>query len=106
MPIFQAKSIPVPFQFRELSRMDRKLYVFSNLFPVVTSEVQLAAEAVAEAKAAEERKDLKRAEELFVSANKPEMALAMYQEAGLWDEAVEVATLHLPHKLSEVKGSH
>lgn len=61
---------------------------------------------MAEAKAAVERKDLKRAEELFVSANKPEMALAMYQEAGLWDEAVEVATLHSSHKLSEVKGSH
>ena len=29
---------PNPFQFREFGRMDRKLYVFSNLFPVETSD--------------------------------------------------------------------
>ena len=61
---------------------------------------------VAEAKACADRREYKRAEELFVAASKPELALGMYQEAGMWDEAMAVAQAHLPHKLAEVKLSY
>mmetsp|Transcript_10682 Transcript_10682/g.13871 ORF Transcript_10682/g.13871 Transcript_10682/m.13871 type:complete len:1746 (-) Transcript_10682:405-5642(-) len=44
-----------------------------------------------------------RAEQLFLSATKPDVALAMYQEAGLWQDALRVAQTHLPHKVGEVQ---
>jgi intraflagellar transport protein 172 len=61
---------------------------------------------VGEAKACVERRDWRHAEELFVAAAKPELALAMYQEAGLWDEALALTQQHLPHKLNEVHMAH
>ncbi len=56
----------------------------------------------AQAKVAAERGDFKRAEEMFVAASKPDMALSMYEEANMWQDAVRVAQRHLPHKLNEV----
>ena len=46
--------------------------------------------------------DFKAAEELYVTASHPEMALAMYQEADKWPEALRVAQLHLPHRVAEI----
>lgn len=49
------------------------------------------------------------AEALFLQANKPERALAMYEAASLWAEAVRICQRYLPHKLSEVQskqGAH
>ena len=57
---------------------------------------------VGEAKAAAERRDFKRAEELYLAAAKPELALNMYQEGAMWDEALVLAKTHLPHKAGEV----
>ena len=56
----------------------------------------------AQGKAAAERGDLARAEEMFLAASKPELALAAYEEANMWQDAVRVAQRHLPHKLTEV----
>ena len=56
----------------------------------------------AQGKAAAERGDLSRAETMFVNASKPEMALAMYEEAGQWQEALRICQKHLPHKQTEV----
>jgi tetratricopeptide (TPR) repeat protein len=57
---------------------------------------------VAEGRAAAERGDHAKAEEHFISASKPELALTMYQEARMWPEAIRVAQRHLPHRLAEV----
>eukprot|EP00618_Florenciella_parvula_P017071 CAMPEP_0119543784 /NCGR_PEP_ID=MMETSP1344-20130328/54343_1 /TAXON_ID=236787 /ORGANISM="Florenciella parvula, Strain CCMP2471" /LENGTH=1740 /DNA_ID=CAMNT_0007588171 /DNA_START=113 /DNA_END=5335 /DNA_ORIENTATION=- len=57
---------------------------------------------VAEARAAADRNEYPRAEELFLMASKPELALAMYQDAQMWHEALALTQTHLPHKLAEV----
>jgi intraflagellar transport protein 172 len=57
---------------------------------------------VAQARVLVERKEFQRAEGLFISASKPELALQAYQEARLWQDAMRVAKRYLPHKLSEV----
>jgi intraflagellar transport protein 172 len=46
------------------------------------------------------------AEQLFVQASKPERALAMYETAGLWQDAVRVCHKHLPHRAGEVQARH
>ena len=56
----------------------------------------------AQARAAADARDYARAEELFLLGSKPELALAMYQEAAMWPEALALTQRHLPHKLSEV----
>lgn len=45
----------------------------------------------------------KAAEQLFLSAAKPELALQMYQDAQLWADALRVAGAHLPHRAGEVQ---
>ena len=45
---------------------------------------------VAQARVAVERKDFTRAETLFISAKKPELALKSYKEAGRWQDAIRV----------------
>ena len=56
----------------------------------------------AQARAAADARDYARAEELFLLGSKPELALAMYQEAAMWPEALALTQRHLPHKLAEV----
>ena len=56
----------------------------------------------AQARAAADARDYAKAEELFLLGSKPELALAMYQEAAMWPEALALTQRHLPHKLSEV----
>lgn len=57
---------------------------------------------VAQARVLVERKEFQRAEGLFISASKPELALQAYQEARMWQDALRVAKRYTPHKLSEV----
>jgi intraflagellar transport protein 172 len=57
---------------------------------------------VAQAKTALERKEHPKAEQLYLTANKPDLALAMYIEAKMWQDARRVAKRHLPHKLNDV----
>jgi intraflagellar transport protein 172 len=57
---------------------------------------------VAQARVLVERKEFQRAEGLFISASKPELALQAYQEARMWQDAMRIAKRYLPHKLSEV----
>lgn len=42
------------------------------------------------------------AEELYLAASRPELALVMYQEADMWPEALKLAQMHLPHRVAEV----
>ena len=57
---------------------------------------------IAQAKAKSEAGDMRAAEELYLSASRPELALAMYQEADQWHDALRVAQMHLPHRVAEV----
>lgn len=59
----------------------------------------------AQARAKVEAGDFKAAEELFLVAARPEVALAMYQEAGMWPEALKLAQLHLPHRVAEINAT-
>ncbi|GLD95237.1 hypothetical protein PINS_up003881 [Pythium insidiosum] len=61
---------------------------------------------IAQARLWVERKEYQRAEGFFLSAGKPELALAAYLEGGMWQDAVRIAKRHLPHKLLEVNMAH
>lgn len=61
---------------------------------------------IAQAKAKADGGDFKAAEELYLSASRPELALAMYQENDMWNDAVRLAQLHLPHRVAEVNMSY
>lgn len=60
---------------------------------------------VAHAKVKAEASDYKSAEELFVNALHPELALTMYQEMEMWNDALRVAQHHLPHRVNEVNAA-
>lgn len=45
------------------------------------------------------KKDYKTAESLYINGKKPEKALLMYKEAQMWNDAVRICKLHMPHKL-------
>lgn len=57
---------------------------------------------VAQGKVRADSSDHRGAEELYLLASRPDLALAMYQEASMWPEAVKLAQFHLPHRLAEV----
>ena len=46
--------------------------------------------------------DFKGAEELYLVASQPDLALQMYQQAERWQDALRIAQMHLPHKVAEV----
>jgi intraflagellar transport protein 172 len=73
------------------------LRVAENFDPVSVSDVYIA-----HARVLSDKGHLKQAEELYISAARPELALAMYQEAELWQDALKLAQLHLPHRVAEV----
>lgn len=57
---------------------------------------------VAQARTKADAGNFRSAEELYLSASRPELALVMYQEADRWPEALKLAQLHLPHRLAEI----
>jgi len=57
---------------------------------------------IAQARTKADAGDQRGAEELYLSAARPELALVMYQEADMWPEALKLAQLHLPHRAAEV----
>lgn len=80
---------------------DNAMRIAEQADPAAVAEIYLA-----QAKLLVESKDYARAEGLFVNAGKPDLALAAYQEAKLWQDAIRVAKRHLPHKLTEVNMAH
>lgn len=56
----------------------------------------------AQAKLKTEATDYRAAEDLYLSASRPELALAMYEEREMWQDASRLAQLHLPHRAAEV----
>lgn len=57
---------------------------------------------VAQARVLVGRKEYQRAEGLFISASKPELALNAFLEAQLWQDARRIAKRYLPGKLNDV----
>ena len=49
-----------------------------------------------------EEKEYSKAEATFVKAKKPEAAIKMYSDEGLWDDALRVAADYLPGKVREI----
>jgi len=56
----------------------------------------------AEGQAEQERGNFGRAEKLYIDASAPELALQMYQEGNMWEDAVRVVERHLPHKKADL----
>jgi len=71
--------------------------VAENYDPAAISDVY-----VAHARVQADAGDFKGAEELYISAARPELALVMLQEAELWQDALRLAQMHLPHRVAEV----
>jgi len=61
------------------------------------SEVQIA-----QAKDCIEHKNYQQAEQLFIQARKPEMAVQLYTSKGMNNEAMRVCKKHCPHMLSDL----
>lgn len=61
---------------------------------------------VAQAKNSYDNKEFKAAEELYLSASRPELALSMYQDAAMWSDALRLAQNHLPHRVAEVNAGY
>jgi intraflagellar transport protein 172 len=53
-----------------------------------------------------ESKDLSKAEELFLAASRPDLALSMYQDADLLPEAIRIAQIYLPHRAAELNAAY
>lgn len=56
-----------------------------------------------QAQSLQEQKSFQQAETLYISAKKPESAIKMYKDNGLWDDAVRVAKIHLPRMLPQIQ---
>jgi intraflagellar transport protein 172 len=74
--------------------------VAENYEPAAVPDVYIA-----QARVKAEAADYSAAEELYISAARPELALVMYQEADMWTEALKLAQMHLPHRVGEVSAS-
>jgi intraflagellar transport protein 172 len=57
----------------------------------------------AQARDESERKDYKNAESHFAMAKRPEMAIKMYKDSGLWDDAMRVAKISAPQLLHDLQ---
>ena len=79
---------------------DNAMRVAERCDPTSISDV-----VAAQAKVAADRKDWRSAEQLYVSAKKPEAMLQTYrdQQPPMWDEALRFVRKHLPHKLHEAR---
>lgn len=52
-----------------------------------------------------ESKDFSKAEELFLAASRPDLALSMYQDAEMLPDAIRIAQKYLPHRAAELNAS-
>jgi intraflagellar transport protein 172 len=57
---------------------------------------------ILQARACVEAEDYTSAEEVYLRAARPELALAMYQETLKWQDAMRIAQRHLPHRVAEI----
>jgi intraflagellar transport protein 172 len=80
---------------------DNAIRVAEKCDPAAITEIYIA-----QAKSKADSGDFRAAEDLYLSASRPELALAMYQENEAWNDAVRVAQLHLPHRTAEVNASY
>ncbi|QDZ23436.1 intraflagellar transport protein [Chloropicon primus] len=58
---------------------------------------------VANGRVLAEQKDFANAEAMFLKGKDPELAMQMYREVGLWEDAIRVAEIHAPNRVSELQ---
>ncbi|CAG0880914.1 unnamed protein product [Cyprideis torosa] len=58
---------------------------------------------VGQAKMAFQNKDFMRFESLMLRAQKPETAIKLYRESGMWSEALRLCKEYLPHRLQQLQ---
>ncbi|KAJ3413121.1 hypothetical protein HDV05_008517 [Chytridiales sp. JEL 0842] len=73
------------------------LTVADTYDPASVSEV-----LISQAKSSFDKKEFATAETLLLRAQRPDLAIKMYKDAGLWKEAMQFAKEYLPNKLSEL----
>jgi intraflagellar transport protein 172 len=81
---------------------------WQNALRVATQHDPSAVPSIREAQArdAMERKDFHTAEQHFAGAQKLELAVDMYKNAGMWDDAIRVARQAAPHAVHELQSEH
>mmetsp|Transcript_26109 Transcript_26109/g.57041 ORF Transcript_26109/g.57041 Transcript_26109/m.57041 type:complete len:1764 (+) Transcript_26109:195-5486(+) len=57
---------------------------------------------IAQARSAIERKQYQLAEAMYLKAKRPELALKMFRDAGMWHDALRIAEDYLPGKVQEI----
>ncbi len=80
---------------------DRALLVAEKHEPNSVADVCLA-----NAKWAFHRQEFAKAEMLFLKSQRPEMAIQMYKEANMWEEAIRFAKMQVPGKLAELQAEY
>ena len=58
---------------------------------------------VANGRVLAQQKDFVNAEAMFLKGKDPELAMQMYREEGLWEDAIRVAEIHAPNRVSELQ---
>jgi len=53
-----------------------------------------------------ERREYNKAENCFITAKKPELAIKMYTDLGSFPEALRVAKKHAPHLVNEINNKY
>lgn len=61
---------------------------------------------IAQARIHSEAGEYPAAEDLYLAASRPELALTMYQESDMWPEALRLAQMHLPHRVAEINSAY
>lgn len=57
---------------------------------------------IGQAKITFEKKDYSKAESLLLRAQRPDLAIKFYKDAGMWEEAIKFTKEYLPNKLSDI----
>ena len=58
---------------------------------------------VAHGRVLAEQKDFQQAESLFIEGKEAELAIQMYKDEGLWEDAIRVAEIHVPSRVGELQ---
>jgi intraflagellar transport protein 172 len=80
---------------------DRALFIAEKHEPQSVADVCLA-----NAKWAFHKQEFAKAEMLFLKSQRPEIAMQMYKEANMWEEAIRFAKVQVPGKLAELQAEY
>ncbi len=61
---------------------------------------------VGQARAAFQNSDFQRGESFLLRAQRPELAVKYYREAGMWPDVLRIAKEYMPHKLEDLQDEY